>query len=36
MITSIVMLVGGFVWFFGVGRLEPVVPSLAEAAAGLT
>lgn len=36
MITSTVMLVGGFVWVFGVGRLEPVVPPLAEAAADLT
>jgi len=36
MIASTVMLAGGFFWVFGVGRLEPVVPALAEAAASLT
>jgi MFS transporter, ACS family, D-galactonate transporter len=36
MITSTVMLAGGFFWVFGVGRLERVVPPLAEAAANLT
>jgi tetrahydromethanopterin S-methyltransferase subunit D len=36
MITSTVMLTGGFISVFGVGHLEPVVPPLAEAAADFT
>jgi MFS transporter, ACS family, D-galactonate transporter len=35
MITAVVMLDGGFAWVFGVGELEPVVPPLPEAAAGV-
>jgi hypothetical protein len=38
LITSAVMLAGGFAWFFGVGRLERVFsapPPLAEAARNL-
>lgn len=34
-VTSTVMLAGGFVWVFGVGRLKPAVPLFAEAAADL-
>lgn len=36
MITSTVMLIGGFSWVFGVGRLEPAAPSFAVAAVDLT
>jgi MFS family permease len=36
MITSTVMLAGGFFWVYGVGSLEPVIPPLAEAVADLT
>lgn len=35
MITATVMLAGGFIWVFGVGRLDQVVPPLSEAAADL-